>query len=59
MNTKHPIKSKTLWFNALIAIIAAKVPEVRDWMTVYPEEVIGVVTVCNMLLRIFSGGLKL
>ena len=57
MNNKHPLASKTLWANLVMAIVgfvAVYVPAVKEFIS--PEKLVVVFSFLNMILRMVTKG---
>lgn len=53
MEPKHPVRSKTVWFNLIVAL-AAFVPAVSEWVKAHPEMVMQGLVAVNVLLRFLT-----
>lgn len=51
---KKPYKSKTLWVNAIVAVLAIAFPPASAWITEHPDMVMTGFAMLNMLLRLVS-----
>jgi len=53
---KNPLKSKTLWFNLVVAALALFSPETRAWLSANPEVVMTTFGLINIILRFVTKG---
>lgn len=53
-DTKKPWLSKTLWVNAIMAVLALAYPPAHEWMAAHPDVVIYGFAVINMALRLIT-----
>ena len=59
-NTPKPVvKSKTVWINLIIAILAfivmgAGAPEMKAWLSANAEWAIGIISILNLVLRLLT-----
>lgn len=51
---KKPWLSKTLWVNALVAVLALAYPPASEWMLANSGTVVTLFAVLNMVLRLVS-----
>jgi hypothetical protein len=51
---KKPYKSKTLWINAIVAVLAIAFPPASAWIQSHPDMVMTGFAMLNMLLRVIS-----
>ena len=51
---KHPLKSKTLWVNLLLAVLALVAPGVSTWLQANPTVLALIFTAVNMGLRFIT-----
>lgn len=54
MTEKKPWLSKTLWGNAIMAVLALVVPGVAGWLQANPQALVLIFTVVNMGLRLIT-----
>jgi hypothetical protein len=52
--TKSPLFSKTLWVNAISALLAIFYPPATQYISTHPEMVAGFFTVLNIVLRLVT-----
>ena len=54
MEHKSPLKSKTLWLNAIVAVLALAYPPAGQYLSEHPEVVLSGFAVLNIILRLIS-----
>ena len=52
---KKPHRSKTVWLN-LVAMVAAFVPALHEWLTANPVEFVSALAALNILVRFVTSG---
>lgn len=51
MEPKKPWLSKTLWVNAIVAVLAIAAPSAQEYVSAHPEVVMVGFSIINIILR--------